>query len=168
MKAKTKTETEIKLPAGDAGAARRLLRSVGFRVHKPRVFEDNVILDSAGLKLRRAGALVRVRQAGGEATVTYKGRAMAGRHKVREEIETRVADASEITEIAARLGLTPKFRYQKYRTEFRQARGGGVATLDETPIGVFLELEGPPAWIDRTARRLGYEEADYVTESYAT
>ncbi len=41
-----------------------------------------------------------------------------------------------------------------------------MATLDETPIGIYLELEGTPAWIDRTARRIGFREEDYITESY--
>jgi len=39
--------------------------------------------------------------------------------------------------------------------------------LDETPLGVFLELEGPARWIDRTARALGFSESDYITDSYA-
>jgi adenylate cyclase class 2 len=38
--------------------------------------------------------------------------------------------------------------------------------LDETPIGEFLELEGEPGWIDRTARELGFSEADYITDTY--
>jgi len=46
------------------------------------------------------------------------------------------------------------------------AAAGGVATLDDTPIGVFLELEGAPGWIDRTARLLGFAEQDYITASY--
>ena len=40
------------------------------------------------------------------------------------------------------------------------------AMLDETPIGPFLELEGPARWIDRMAKRLGFTEKDYVTASY--
>ncbi len=39
--------------------------------------------------------------------------------------------------------------------------------VDETPIGVYLELEGSPTWIDRTVRRLGFAEMDYITTSYA-
>ena len=39
-------------------------------------------------------------------------------------------------------------------------------TLDETPIGVFLELEGPAKWIDSTAKELGFSYADYITASY--
>jgi adenylate cyclase class 2 len=39
--------------------------------------------------------------------------------------------------------------------------------VDETPIGVYLELEGSPAWIDRTAFQLGFADKDYITASYA-
>ena len=43
-----------------------------------------------------------------------------------------------------------------------------MVTIDETPIGTFLELEGEPEWIDRTAALLGFTTGDYVTASYAS
>jgi len=43
---------------------------------------------------------------------------------------------------------------------------GGTITFDETPIGEFLELEGPAEWIDRTARELDFSPRDYVVSSY--
>jgi len=42
-----------------------------------------------------------------------------------------------------------------------------LLVFDETPIGPYIELEGPWAWIDRKARRLGYQKADYIKASYA-
>jgi len=39
--------------------------------------------------------------------------------------------------------------------------------VDETPIGNFGEIEGPPRWIDATARRLGIQRSDYITLNYA-
>ena len=39
--------------------------------------------------------------------------------------------------------------------------------LDRTPIGDVGEIEGPARWIDRTAKLLGVEPADYITKSYA-
>ena len=42
----------------------------------------------------------------------------------------------------------------------------GMATLDETPMGVYMELEGSPRWVDRSARRLGFSPADYIKSSY--
>src|SRR5579883_2221618 len=151
-------ETEIKLRVPDAAHGRRLLRSAGFRVSQRRAFEANTVFDTADLRLRKR----EVRRAG---KLTYKGPGSSGRHKSREELEIAAADPRTLSAILEKLGFHPAFRYEKYRTEFRRD-GGGEATLDETPIGVFLELEGSPRWIDRTARRLGFSERDYVTLSY--
>jgi hypothetical protein len=38
--------------------------------------------------------------------------------------------------------------------------------FDETPVGLFLELEGNADAIDRAAVRLGYSSADYLTSTY--
>ena len=159
-------ETEIKLALKDARSGRKMLRDTGFVVSCKRVFEANTILDTADLALRSTSRLLRLREAGPVATVTYKGVPQVGRHKSREELEVCVTDAAAMLAIAERLGYTRKFRYEKYRTEYRQPGRAGVAMLDETPVGIFLELEGTPAWIDRIASRLGFEERDYITSSY--
>ncbi len=160
-------ETEIKLPLADAAEGRRLLRSAGFRVARRRVFESNTLFDTAGAKLRKSGLVLRVRQSGRRAVLTYKGPASVGRHKSREELETDLANAETFSAVLSRLGFQPVFRYEKYRTEYGEETGG-IVTVDETPIGVFLELEGEPDWIDRTAVRLGFTTADYITSSYAS
>jgi len=65
------------------------------------------------------------------------------------------------------VGLVPAFRYEKFRTTYRLPRAPGVfVELDETPAGIFLELEGAPKAIDRAAKVLGYGPADYITKSY--
>jgi adenylate cyclase class 2 len=161
-------ETEIKLAVADAAAGRATLRRAGFRVSRRKVFETNTVFDWPQRTLRAAGALLRVRRAGRVATLTYKGPPEEGsKHKSREEIEVQVPDAGAIAAIVERLGFEPVFRYEKYRTEYRQPAGGGMAMLDETPIGVYLELEGAARWIDRTARQLGFAEGQYITASYA-
>jgi len=159
-------EIEIKLRVPNARAPRRVLLAAGFRVHRRRVFEDNILFDTPDLALRQAGKLLRVRATGGEALVTYKGPAEGGKHKSREELEFSTASSKEISLMLDRLGFVRVFRYQKYRTEFKRPREKGVVTLDETPAGCFLEVEGAPGWIDRTARRLGFQESDYITSSY--
>ena len=40
--------------------------------------------------------------------------------------------------------------------------------VDETPIGNFCEIEGPPRWIDASAKKLDVSSADYITKNYAT
>jgi len=148
-----------------------MLKTVGFRTLRRRIRENNCVFDTADLALRRAGALLRVRQAGRLATLTYKGPAVPGKYKSREELEIEISDAATGRAILERLGFRLVFRYEKYRTEYTQPRaplkGGGIVTLDETPIGCYLELEGGPRWIDRTARALVFTESDYITASYA-
>ena len=158
-------EIEIKLAVAGAAAARRLLRAKGFRILKPRVFESNDVLDTPEQRLRNSGSLLRIRSVKREVILTYKGRPRNSKHKSREELELNASDAHMLGAILARLGFERVFRYEKYRTEFTRGRTG-VVTLDETPIGTYLELEGQPAWIDRTARVLGFTEADYITLSY--
>src|ERR1035438_5574550 len=84
-----------------------------------------------------------------------------------DKLDKPAGAASTIGAIFERLGYRPVFRYEKYRTEYRLARGAGIATVDETPVGTYVELEGSPAWIDRLAARMGFEESDYITASYA-
>ena len=158
-------ETEIKLAVPDARTARGLLRAAGFRVSKRRVLEDNTVFDTADRVLFRSACLLRVRAAGRLATLTFKGPPEASKHKSREELELEIADPRAMASIIQRLGFQPVFRYEKYRTEYRQT--GGAAMLDETPVGVYLELEGDPDWIDRTAREMGFTEDQYITASYA-
>jgi adenylate cyclase class 2 len=159
-------ETEIKLPVRNAATAGRMLRTAGFRIARRRVFEVNTIFDTPESALRSAGGLLRVRQAGLVATVTYKGPAAVGRHKSREELEYTAGNAAMASQVFSRLGYEPVFRYEKYRTEYERPRAHGIATIDTTPIGVYMELEGLPDWIDRTAAELGFDESDYITASY--
>ncbi len=159
-------EIEIKLPVSGAAEGGRLLRAAGFRIFRRRVFEANTLFDTSRQALRRTGRLLRVRQAGRLGTLTFKGPAVAGKYKDREELEVTTSDPSRLAEILPRLDFRPVFRYEKYRTEYRRGTETGLATLDETPVGVFLELEGTTSWIDRNARRLGFSEEAYITASY--
>src|SRR6185295_19400801 len=97
-------ETEIKLQVSDANAARRLLRTAGFRVSKRRVFEANTVFDTPGSKLRQSEFLLRVREAGGVVTLTYKGKPRISKHKTREELELAISKAKPFAAILERLG----------------------------------------------------------------
>ena len=160
-------EIEIKLRVAGGREARALLRTAGFSMCRRRVLEDNFLLDTPDLEVRKRGSALRVRAAGENATITYKGPGAAGgRHKSREELEIEISDARTALAILENLGFRRAFRYQKFRTEYSQPGARGVVMLDETPIGVYLELEGTPAWIDRTARLLSFTEEAYITQSY--
>jgi adenylate cyclase class 2 len=160
-------ETEVKIQLESANLARELLSAGGFVPIGPREFESNQLFDTPDQRLRSAGELIRVRRIGDRRILTYKGRSLGSEHKVREELETAIGDAEMLEKILNRLGYAPTWRYEKYRTEFQRSGEAGHALLDETPIGVFLELEGDADWIDRAAVRLGFSKQDYILQSYA-
>lgn len=165
------TEIKIRMRCSPAEALARIEQH-GFRIQTPRTLQTDQVFDRPDGDLRKARQLLRVRSENGRAILTFKGTPFAGRYKSREEIEASTEDAAELIKILDRLGYVPSFRYEKYRTTFGPAQdadpAAGVVALDETPIGVFLELEGSEAWIDRTAERLGFSAGDYMTVSYAT
>lgn len=157
-------ETEIKIAVPNLRSVARKLLRLGFQCQSKRTFEANLLLDTEQTTLRSKGQLLRLRQYGKRWVLTFKGTAESGRHKTREELEIDLADPDTAKKIIERLGFRPTFRYEKYRSEYTDRHG--VVTLDETPIGNYIELEGEPGWIDLTAERLGYADSDYLTKSY--
>jgi adenylate cyclase, class 2 len=94
-----------------------------------------------------------------------------GSHKVRDEIEAQATDTANLVKIFEGLGMRGWFRYEKYRTTYKLPATKSWARdllieVDETPIGTFVELEGPPAAIDRAAAELGYSKRDYILTNY--
>lgn len=159
-------ETEIKIRIEDADAGRAAIMRVGAMPATERLFEANMVYDTPDGQIRGRGQLLRLRQVGERCILTWKGPATNGKHKSREETEVLISDCDAFGRILVSLGYAPMFRYEKYRTEFTDPHSPGMITLDETPIGCFLELEGTPEWIDSTAERMGFTEHDYVTLSY--
>ncbi len=160
-------ENEIKLPVRDLDQIRAAIER-HYPVRHPRTHEFNVLFDFPNRSLREKGGLLRVRRFGDEGKLTFKGPGAAGRHKQREEIELTISDGDAMSSILEKSGLEPVFRYEKFRTEYAKPGEDGVITVDETPIGYFLELEGPAEWVDKVAAQLGYSESDYITQSYGS
>src|SRR5258708_3404084 len=192
----TETEIKLKITDVRAfqRALKRIgARPVGPGTSK--VHEENVIFDTPQGGLAKHGQLLRIRtetprtgskrKKGGpkqRVVLTFKqpieqtanpavGNASDGSYKVREEIEVEVAEAGNRTRILEGLGMSGWFRYEKYRTTFRLPGSeawakGLLIDLAQTPIGTFVELEGPAAAIDRAAGVLGYSKREYVLKTY--
>jgi adenylate cyclase, class 2 len=158
-------EIEIKFRIEDPAALTRALKQAGFQQLTRSTHETNTLYDLPGQKLRKRGELLRLRKYGETWLLTHKAKGRVGRHKARVEVETRVENGREMDAILRALGFKPTFRYEKYRAEWKDDTGHVV--LDKTPIGNFGEIEGPPRWIDRTARALGIAPRDYITDAYA-
>jgi adenylate cyclase, class 2 len=179
---RTNREVEIKLRISDLPEVFRSLRRLG-AAPRGRVLERNALYDTPDSDFRRRGWLLRLRtetpaesplaRAGvPRAVLTFKappcpkpGRSSRHtRYKERLEREVVVSHPHRWPKLLASLGLHPGFRYEKYRTELRL--DGLHVCLDETPVGIFLELEGAPSAIDRVAEMLAYAPKDYIQSTY--
>ena len=163
-------EIELKFSVTDVRALRSAADRLGFRLVTERTFESNTLYDTADRQLRGRTQILRLRQYGARCTVTHKRLADGGdgdlRYKTRIETECQVEDCKALAEIFTQLGYGPVFRYEKFRTEYELDEGHLV--LDETPIGIWAELEGPPVGIDAMLERLGIAPELRSTESYGT
>jgi adenylate cyclase, class 2 len=164
----TAIETEIKFRVNDAADLEKRLEAAGFHQVTPRTFESNILFDTPDRKLRKEQQILRIRRYGDSWVLTYKrlpkGPDATRHHKHREETETRLQDGESLAHIFEQLGFIACFRYEKWRTEWQDSSGHCV--LDETPIGLFAELEGSPEWIDHIAEKLGVRQEEFMTDSY--
>jgi adenylate cyclase class 2 len=159
-------EIEIKFQVSDLRGLASKLRASGFRVVTPRTHEMNTLYDLPGQVLRARKELLRLRKYGSSSKLTHKSGSKIARHSSRVELETGVEDGTMMDAILRALGYTPSFRYEKFRAEWTDGKGHVV--VDKTPIGDFCEIEGPPRWIDATAKNLGVKSEDYIKKNYAT
>jgi adenylate cyclase class 2 len=161
-------EIELKFSVTDIQALRSAVETLGFRLVTERTFESNTLYDTADRQLRARRQILRLRHYGERCTLTHKRQAASSegdlRYKTRIETESLVEDGDALAEIFTQLGYGPVFRYEKFRTEWEMEEGQLV--LDETPIGIWAELEGTPAWIDAMLEKLNVPPELRTTESY--
>ena len=157
-------EREIKLRFDSADEAREKVLALGATPMLGRRLQEDCLFDTEDERLRRQRSTLRVRSEGGKSLLTYKGPVIPGLIKIREEYETVVGDGATLQTILEELGLHVWFRYEKYREEF--SLDDVVIAVDETPVGIFVEIEGREDAIHTTAGALGRTPADYITDSY--
>jgi adenylate cyclase class 2 len=160
----TTLEREIKLRFGSVDQAREAVLACGATPLLGRRLQEDSLLDTDDEQLRRRRCVLRVRMENGKSRLTFKGPVEPGIMKLREEIETVVGDGDILLRVLKELGLHVWFRYEKYREEF--AHEDVIVAVDETPVGIFVEIEGSEGGINTMAEALGRAEADYIQESY--
>jgi len=164
MAKKSIIESEIKLRMANPREAGLALARLGATLVRERYFEQNVLWDRHS-SLATQGRILRLRWTGREGFLTLKGpRQVEDGIKSREELETSVADPDALAETLEILGFKPIFRYQKYRETYEWKDSEIV--IDETPVGTFLEIEGPVETIHAAAAGLGFTKRDYLNQSY--
>jgi adenylate cyclase, class 2 len=160
----TTLEREIKLRFATPADARAAILAAGATPFKCRRLQEDSLLDTPDGRLRGRRSILRIRMECGKSLITFKGPVQPAAMKVREELETLGGDGPLLVRIFEELGFEVWFRYEKYREEFTLE--DVIVALDETPIGVFVEVEGSERGIAAMAEALGRDQADYVLDSY--
>ena len=158
-------EVEVKFLVADVDDLERKLRASGFEQKTPPTFERNTLYDLPDRSLRAKGEVLRIRLYGEKWKLTHKSTGTEGRHKIRAEHETAIANGEEMDAILRAMGYQPAFVYEKRRAEWTD--GKGEVVVDRTPIGDLAEIEGKAGWIDDVAAKLGVHHRQYITKSYA-
>lgn len=164
MTTTTTLEREIKLPFASADEARAAIIAAGATPLHGRRLQEDALLDTDDEQLRRRRCVLRVRTESGKSRLTFKGPVVPSAMKVREEVETVVGDGEVLLRVLQELGLHVWFRYEKFREEF--ALEDVIIAIDETPVGVFVEIEGSERGIAHMADALGRRPDEYILESY--
>ena len=164
MSTSTTIEREIKLRYDSVESARAAVLAAGATPLLGRRLQEDALLDSEDESLRRRRCVLRIRVENGKSRITFKGPVQASLMKMRDEFETIVGDGMLLLRIFEELGFHVWFRYEKYREEYSHEEV--IVAVDETPVGVFVEIEGSEAGITSMARLLGRRPNDYILDSY--
>lgn len=157
-------EREIKLRYASVEEARAMVLAAGATPLHGRRLQEDALLDTDDEQLRRRRCVLRIRTENGKSRLTFKGPVQPSTMKVREEVETLVGDGEALRRVLEELGLHVWFRYEKFREEF--CHEDVIVAVDETPVGVFVEIEGSEQGITDMAEALGKVPADYLLDSY--
>jgi len=160
-------ETEVKFRLDDRAAFESRLESLGARRGETEN-ERNVLFDDAAETLRAGGCALRLRTTERGTLLTFKGKAsFSGGVKSRLEMESGVEKPEAIASLLAALGYAPRFTYEKRRTTWRFLDPSRpLVVVDETPLGLFAEIEGTDAAVRALASAFGIPESAFLPESY--
>jgi adenylate cyclase class 2 len=160
-------EIETKFRVRDREELVRRLAGLGARPG-PLEDEKNVLYDDAAGRLKSEGCALRLRTVDTRGLLTFKGPPNVFEGiKSRLEWESEVESPRAVAAILESLGYRPWLRYEKLRTTWRFADPARpVVVVDETPLGLFAEIEGTDSAVRALAAELGVAETDFIAQSY--
>lgn len=166
-------EIEVKFYVRDLAKVEQHLIKSNACLAQKRVLETNLRFDTADTALGRYRRVLRLRRPAPGFTandpqglLTYKGPTQSGQAiSIRQEIEVVVSDFETASHLLEALGYQMVVMYEKWRTVYLLDQVD--IDLDETPLGNFIEVEGPnTAAIQDVAQKLDLDWEARSGESY--
>lgn len=134
-------EIEVKVVVKDFKEIKKKLKELGAKKKCPKTLEKNILFDHKNLKIKEKNFVLRLRRFGKVNLLTLKTKTKGKKgFKVREEINLFINDFEKMQIILKKLGFYEVFYYEKYREDY--IYNGLNISLDKTPIGNYVEIEG--------------------------
>ena len=159
-------EIEVKFKIPSTQEILKKIHALGAVCDQNEQFERNLRWDDADETLTKTNQVLRLRDNGGVSVLTYKAEKPNDKEIAeREEIETVVSDFEKTKLILERLGYQIDFIYEKYRSIY--TLNDTQLFVDHTPIGDYVEIEGPDAEaIRKSAELLGLDWNHRISKGY--
>ena len=160
-------ELEVKFKISSTDEILTKIRALAAPCVQPVQLERNLRWDDPDRTLSKFHRVLRLRDNGGTSVLTFKAESKNDKGLAdREEIETVVSDFENTRLILERLRYEIMFIYEKYRSIYTLNDTG--LFVDHTPIGAYIEIEGPDeAAIRSSVELLGLNWEDRIDKSYS-
>jgi len=158
-------EIEAKFYLTDLEAYKHRLEIEGAHLVQSKIHEYNLSFDTPNFALLHKDCILRLRK-DTVTKLTYKGTSdLSSGVTVRQEIEIIVDSFDNARLFLESLGYCIHWVYEKYRTTYTHKNL--MITIDETPIGIFTEIEGENTEeIRKNAERLGLTWSNRILSNY--
>jgi len=159
-------EIEVKFLLKDYSALMQKISDLQLRCSQERIHEFNLRYDLPDGSLVAKKQVLRLRK-DTQARLTFKGPGIMEQDVLtRKEIEVVVSDFDATNRLLEALGYQVIMMYEKFRANYLMDKL--VLSVDETPLGLFIELEGEsPAQVRRAADALGLDWDARINLSYS-
>lgn len=158
-------EIEVKFFLKDHEALMQKIAALQLPCRQERIHEFNLRYDLPDGSLVAQKQVLRLRK-DTQARLTFKGPGVIKEDVLlRKEIEVVVSDFEATQRLLEALGYQVAMMYEKFRANY--LLGSLVMSVDETPLGLFVELEGEsPAQVRQAAQTLGFDWEARINLSY--
>lgn len=158
-------EIEAKFLLKDHEALMQKIAALHLPCSQERIHEFNLRYDLPDGSLVAQNQVLRLRK-DTQARLTFKGPGVMEEDVLlRKEIEIEVSDFEATQRLLEALGYQVVMMYEKFRANY--LLGSLVMSVDETPLGLFVELEGEsPAQVRQAAQTLGFDWEARINLSY--
>ncbi len=159
-------EIEVKFLLKDYSALMQKISALHLPCSQERIHEFNLRYDLPDGSLVAQKQVLRLRK-DTQARLTFKGPGIMEQDVLtRKEIEVEVSDFDATNRLLEALGYQVIMMYEKFRANYLM--DNLVLSVDETPLGLFIELEGEsPAQVRKAADALGLDWEARINLSYS-